>query len=504
MTHSIRTKLFMILSGFLLFFILLSLGLTHLGLEKIYMWQKKAMLIESIQALDDIYQGNPDEIALELERTANTLGAGIIIFDKNGSIKYRPFGPPIDHSVPDFPPTPDKDHLSSFPLPPPPLPPIIITHETISNHTVLEKQYDQMLKINFMVIQQQLSNGDNLIIRQPLAPVSESASVATQFMLFTGLLSILIGCSWAFFFAKKFTLPILELSQLAQRMAQLDFTQKWTKKRNDEIGLLGKNINHLSDHLDAAITELNQKNEKLMADVERERELDKMRKEFVSNVSHELKTPLSLILGYAEGLKENVANDEENKDYYCSVIMDEAEKMNKLVKDLLNLSQFESGLFQLTKTNFDLSLLLNRIVQKYQNVLTEKNMVLEKKFPENCLVHGDMLRMEQVLLNFLNNAIIHTEFTNTIKLFVKDKGPHFRVFVYNSGRPIPEESLEKIWISFYKIDKARTREQSRYGLGLSIVRAIQELHGNRYGVRNLPQGVLFWCDMDKAVNKNLQ
>ena len=488
MTLSIRTKLFMILSGLLLFFILLSFGLTHLGLEKFYTWQKKAMLIENTQTLDDMYHGNPDEIALELERVANTLGAGIMIFDKNEAVKYSSFKPFFDHKI----------DASPLPYPPPPMSTVTITSEAINNHTNLEMQYDNGLRIDFMVIQRQLNNGDNLIIRQPLAPISESATVAAQFMLFTGLLSILIGCSWAFLFAKKFTLPILELSQLAQRMAQLDFTQKWTKKRDDEIGLLGKSINHLSNHLDAAITELSQKNEKLMADVEKERELDRMRKEFVSNVSHELKTPLSLILGYAEGLKENVANDEENKNYYCSVIMDEAEKMNKLVKDLLNLSQFESGLFQLTRTDFDLSLLLNRVVQKYQNVLTEKKITREKALPENCLVNGDILRIEQVLFNFLNNAIIHTELTKTIKLFVKRKGHHIQIFVYNSGRPIPKESLEKIWISFYKIDKARTREQSRYGLGLSIVRAIQELHGNSYGVRNLPHGVLFWCDLDKA------
>jgi signal transduction histidine kinase len=235
-----------------------------------------------------------------------------------------------------------------------------------------------------------------------------------------------------------------------------------------------------------------------MADVEKERKLDKMRKDFVSNVSHELKTPLSLILGYAEGLQENIAHDEDSKNYYCSVIMDEAEKMDILVKSLLDLSQIESGFFQLERTDFNLSLLLHDITQKYLTVLADKKIILETDIDANSFVNGDTLRMEQVLLNLFTNAIDHAEFNKIVKIAVKDTGDHYRVFVYNSGRPIPEESLEKIWTSFYKVDTARTREYGRYGLGLSIVRAIQELHGNSYGVENVEDGVVFWFDLDKA------
>jgi len=328
--------------------------------------------------------------------------------------------------------------------------------------------------------------------------VSESVSVAGQFIIFTGILSVVAGCLWAFFFAKKFTLPILDLNRIAQSMSQLDFSQKCIINRSDEIGELGKSINHLSYQLDTAISELSQKNQQLMADVEKERKLDTMRKNFVSSVSHELKTPLSLILGYAEGLRENVARDEDSKNYYCSVIIDEAEKMDKLVKDLLNLSQIESGFFQLNKNNFDLTLLLHDIALKYSTILTEKKILLEMANVEPYSVHGDELRIEQVLLNPFTNAIDHVEFLRTIRIWVQGTGEKVRVFIYNSGRPIPEESLEKIWTSFYKVDKARTREHGGYGLGLSIVRAIQELHGNHFGVNNVQDGVVFWFDLTKA------
>jgi len=501
MNLSIRKKLFIILSGLILFFVLMSLGLTRIGLEKFYLWQKKDVLIANSTALDNLYQGDPKEISLELERVSNALGAGIIIFTKDGYIKYSSFGPIINQEFQRFPnpigpPTTDKSR-PRFPHGPPPL---IKDREVIDDHTILEIEQDPDLKIDFLVIRREMLKGDLLVINQPLSLVSESVTVAAQFIIFTGILSILAGCIWAFFFAKRFTLPILELNRIAQSMSQLDFSQKCTINRNDELGELGKNINHLSNQLDTAISELNKKNQQLLADVEKERKLDAMRKNFVSNVSHELKTPLSLILGYAEGLKENIAQDEASKNYYCSVIMDEAERMDTLVKDLLNLSQIESGFFKLSKNDFNLSLLLQDLVQKYLTILMEKEITLEMKLEDNYLVNGDELRIEQVFLNLFTNAIDHTTYQKIIKIVVKNTENGYRVFIYNSGQLIPEESLEKIWTSFYKVDKARTREHGRFGLGLSIVRAIQEQHGSDYGVENLQDGVQFWFDLTKAKN----
>ena len=492
MKFSVRTRLFLTLSCLLLFFVLMSLSLTRIGLEKYYMWQKEDVLIATSTAIDDLYRGNPYDITIELKRAANALGAGIIISDGSGQLKYTSFGPFIQQTAPGNGP-------ASFQFPPPP-PHITKSRRTIDNRTVLEMQSDRDIKIDFMVIDRRMNNGDILHVRQPLAPISESASVAAQFMVFTGLLSILTGCIWAFFFAKRFTRPILDLNHITQSMALLDFSQKASIERSDEIGELGQNINHLSNQLDAAISELNQKNRQLLADVEKERKLDKMRKEFVSNVSHELKTPISLILGYAEGLKENVAQDQQSKDYYCSVIMDEAEKMDRLVLDLLNLSQIESGFFQLNQETFDLSVLMGELIQKYQPILTDKRIVLDLQCSTNLFVFGDRLRIEQILSNFLNNAIEHATGAKAINLSVTatEDAEHVRVTVFNSGSPIPKDSLEKIWTSFYKVDKSRTRARGGQGLGLSIVRAIQDLHANRYGVENLESGVRFWFDIDNG------
>ncbi|WP_245824087.1 sensor histidine kinase [Sporomusa malonica] len=485
----------------MLFFVLISLSLMGIGLEKFYTWQKQEALLANSQTINDLYHGSPEEISLELERAANTLGAGVIIFAPTGPIKYTSFDRFINHRPPDSLLLPNADAnytpKNQFRIPPKSTQ-LVKSSQAINSQTILEIQLDQMLQIEFMVLERQLKNGDILIIRQPLAPMSESAVAAAHFMTLTGILTLLAGCGWAFFFSRKFTLPILDLNRIAQRMSKLDFSQKCTVTRGDELGELGQNINYLSDQLDAAISELNKKNQQLMADVEKERSLDQMRKYFVSSVSHELKTPISLILGYAEGLKEDIARDAASKDFYCSVIIDEAEKMDKLVKDLLNLSQIESGLYQLNRTDFDLDLMLKDIAKKYLTVLEKRAITLEYASTASHWVNGDPLRIEQILLNLFTNAIDHAELPYLIKITALNIEDKIRVFVYNSGQPIPEESLEKIWLSFYKVDDARTREYGRYGLGLSIVRAIQELHGNGYGVENGEGGVMFWFDLTEA------
>lgn len=501
MTLSIRTKLFVILSCLMLFFVLISLGFMRVGLEKFYTRQKQAALLTNSHMISNLYRGSPEEISLELERAASTLGAGIIIFSPAGSIKYTSFDRFINHKPPDSLPQPaaanDSSARNQFRIPPNSTQ-LVKSSQEIDNRTILEIQLDQMLQIEFMVLECQLKNDDILIIRQPLAPMSESAIAAAQFMAFTGILTLMAGCAWAFFFARKFTLPILTLNQITQSMSQLDFSQKCTVTRDDELGELGKNINHLSNQLDVAMSELNKKNQQLMADVERERALDQMRKNFVSSVSHELKTPISLIQGYAEGLKEDIAREAASKDFYCSVIIDEAEKMDKLLSDLLHLSHIESGLYQLNRTDFDLLPVLNDIARKYLTILEERAITLEYDSTASHWVNADPLRIEQVLLNLFNNAIDHAAFPKIIRISVEDIQDRTRVCIYNSGQPVPEESLDKIWVSFYKVDQARTRDYGGYGLGLSIVRAIQELHGSSYGVKNAADGVMFWFDLHKA------
>lgn len=486
MSKSIRVRLFLSVSSLVAFFVFLNWIFNNQFLEKYYIYQKKAILIKNSELISSMYQGNPSDIALELERIENNLGGNIIIRSQDDKIRYGPFFRILDQKRREL-PFPFRPRIHK----------VVIVDQVTYGKYAFRTERDLELKLDFLRLKTNLKNGDILQIRIPLSAISESADIASSFMMFTGLLIIALGGIGAYFFASSFTNPIIKLKSIAQNMSRLDFSEKCQINRKDELGELASSINNLSDQLSVTLTKLNEKNQQLLLDIEKERKIDEMRKELVSSVSHELRTPLALIQGYSEGLKEKVIDDEEEKNYYCEVIIDEANKMDKLLKDLLNLSQIESGYFQLERTVFDLSLLLDQVLSKYSNIFAEKKIELEVTREARIMVDGDKIRVEQILVNYLNNAINHLDDKRKIKIKAEVGDKKVRVWVFNTGKNIPEESLDKIWQSFYKIDKSRTREYGGTGLGLSIVRAIQELHYNGYGVENREDGVQFWFDLDK-------
>ncbi len=494
MNKSIRSKLFIAISSLLIFFIFLLCMLNNLYLEQYYTNKKKNILIQNAKKLATMYKGNAKDIQDELDRTANITGANIDIRDKDGKPVYISSRRPPD----------EKNIINNnkFELnhkPPRDQPPNIgKVNEYTEGEYTFETRRDVQLKIDFFTLVTKLSNGDTLAIRVPLVSIKESVDIANKFIIITGIAIIMFGSIWAYLFARKFTKPILELNNIARNMAKFDFNQRCKINDRDEIGQLGQSINYLSSELGRAIKELNIKNQKLEEDIEKERKIDDMRKEFISSVSHELRTPLAVIQGYAEGLISNVAESEEDRKFYCDVIMNETDKMNKLVKDLLNLSQIESGYFNIEQTEFNITSLIEYVINKYNSIFTEKNIQIQFEVGENHTVYGDMVRIEQVLTNYINNAINHIEGDRIIKISKAINNDKIRVSVFNTGKSILEESMGKVWSSFYKVDKARTRAYGGYGLGLSIVKAIQELHNNAYGVENTEMGVKFWFEIDRV------
>lgn len=497
MNKSIKSKLFISITFLLIFFILLLCILNNLYLEQYYINKKKSTLIENAKKLASMYNGNIVDLQDELDRTANITGSNIDIHDENGVPVYSSSRREVEEKniirggerfgvkqKKEPPPNYSRDDD--------------MVQEYAEGEYIFEPRRDTKMKIDFLTLVTKLSSGDVLTIRVPLVSITESVDIANRFIIITGIVIIILGSLWAYIFSKRFTKPILELNNIARNMAKFDFGEKCKISGEDEIGQLGQSINYLSDELDSAITELNIKNKKLEEDIEKERKIDEMRKEFVSSVSHELRTPLSVIQGYAEGLISNVAESEEDRKFYCDVIMKETDKMNKLVRDLLNLSQIESGYFQIEKTEFDLVSLMEYVINKYKSNFEEKNIQIQFEAGERVTAYGDMVRIEQILTNYINNAINHIDGDRIIKISKEFNNDKVRVNVFNTGKAIPQESLDKIWNSFYKVDKARTRAYGGYGLGLSIVKAIQDLHHNSYGVENMDGGVNFWFEADKA------
>lgn len=340
------------------------------------------------------------------------------------------------------------------------------------------------------------------IINTPIAAMDDGVSVFNSFALIIGVFVLLIGGCATFIVGTKMVEPILSASDTAKRMSQLDFSERLAVSSEDEIGQLAESINTLSEQLELKINQLSVANSQLKRELARKDRIDAMRRQFISDVSHELKTPLSIILGYCEGLQLNI-NDEE-KEYYCATIQDEAMRMSKLCMRLLDLAELESGEVEQQMSCFDLGELAADRLNKLAILLDERSVKAETVITTSAPVWGDRDRIEEVINNLLANARNHTPDNGTIRVTVSDEGGKVRCGVYNSGSSIPEESIDRVWESFYKVDKARTRAYGGSGLGLKIVSTILKAHNAEYDVKNLDDGVLFSFTLAKATSAQLE
>ncbi len=344
------------------------------------------------------------------------------------------------------------------------------------------------------------SLGENylIIVDSSAERLQASAAIAVRFLAMASILVSAVASVFVFFYSRRFTRPIEEMSEIAGRMANLDFEAKVTKLPDDEIGKLGESMNSMSEQLERTITELKNANVELLRDNEKKAQIDEMRKEFLSHVSHELKTPIALIQGYAEGLAEQINEDAESRAFYCEVIVDEAQKMNQMVQQLLSLNELESGQNQLDIERFDLSQVLDSVIAANKKRFSEKNVTLQTNYPEKLYVWGDALRIEDVVNNYINNAYNYSPSGGNVEVYIDNHKANVLLWVYNKGDRIPDEELDQIWIKFYKVDKARTREYGGSGVGLSIVAAIMQAHHMDYGVENRKDGVAFYIELEKA------
>lgn len=343
-----------------------------------------------------------------------------------------------------------------------------------------------------------LDNGYLFILRSALEGIRESVSISNHFLAYVGISALLVSVLLAVWLANRVTKPILELAKISERMKHLDFEAKYTGEDKTEIAILGNNINELSEALEETISELKTANNELLKDIETKNKVDARRREFLANVSHELKTPLALIQGYAEGLKEGINDDAESREFYCDVIMDEAAKMNAMVKNLLTLNQLEAGNEIVSMERFDVTTLMKNHIAAADILLKQNGISVRMEDYGPVYVWGDEFRVEEVFMNYFSNAINYAQGEKIIDVKIRETEDRVRISVFNTGNPIPEESVAHLWEKFYKVDKARTREYGGSGIGLSIVKAIMDSMNQGYGVINYDNGVEFWFELDLA------
>ena len=374
-----------------------------------------------------------------------------------------------------------------------------------SDNFVIKKIKDSKNGITYILLSSTLDNGYLLYIRIPISSIQESVKISNNFLYLMAGFAILIAAVIVSYVSRKFTDPILELNDIAKKMSNLDFSHKYRiKDVDDEINNLGRSINVMSDKLERTINQLRNSNIELEKDIEEKSKIDEMRKSFISDVSHELKTPIALIQGYSEGLLENVNTDEESRKFYAEVILDETNKMDKLVKQLLELMKLEYGKRQFNDKKFNIVEVEKEVVRKSKVMLEEKKVKIEFNLSEEINVFADDFYIEQVISNYITNAIKHVKEIDGKKVIsivneVNIEKNKVRVKIFNTGENIAEEHINRIWNRFYKVDESRNRTDGGTGIGLSFVKAIMNNYGNRYGVTNKDDGVEFYFDLDLIV-----
>ena len=483
--HSLTRQITSIVSLLVAGAILLCWVLNTTLLPRYYMHNKKEVLIENYQTISNASAQNElesDEFAVTFDNLCSNGNIMALILQQDGKV--------LRSSVNDL----DALRTEFWD---------VLLHGDKMEVLYSNKQYqllkktDTRLDSEYLVLVGVLENGDMVLMRTAVESIRESAAISNRFLLFAGAAAIVASILVAFFTTRHITKPLQQLTDISKRMVDLDFNAKYESDQSNsyEVEELGNHINRLSENLERTISELKTANVELQDDIEKKIQIDEMRKEFLSNVSHELKTPLALIQGYAEGLQECINDDAESREFYCEVIIDEADKMNRMVKKLLTLNQLEFGNDQVIMERFDMTELIRGVANSTRILMEQKGIRLELENSEEAWVWGDEFKEEEVITNYMSNAINHADGEKLIRVFYTRSEDKLRVSVFNTGQPIPKEDIEKIWVKFYKVDKARTREYGGSGIGLSIVKAIMDSFHQRCGVINHEDGVEFWMEL---------
>ena len=481
---SIRFRLFGTLCISIVLIIFTLIIINNVVLETFYLYSKTTTAIHISEAINSYYNGiYTYSINDKLREQEITNNIDILILDDSFNVVYCSNQEIID----------SVNILNSVYN--------IRSNLVYSQKNILVQRVEESKNNQYLLLRADLDNGYINYIKIQVQPIKETVRISNDLLLIIGVLMIIIAAVIASIIANKFTRPILQLNSITKRMANLDFSQRYRiSDTEDEINMLGRNINEMSDKLELTIGRLRSNNTKLEQNIEEKSKIDEMRKQFISDVSHELKTPIALIQGYAEGLIENVNSDEESRKFYAEVILDESNKMDEMVKRLLELMKLEYQERKFNDTEFDLIELIKEELRRNTVVIKENNIKVEFDEKKKIKVFADQEYIEQVVNNYLSNAMKHAEEKNGEKKIIirtENKKDKIRLYVYNTGENIPKENINKIWGRFYKVDSSRNRNQGGTGIGLALVKAIMNNYNNEYGVRNLENGVEFYCDINK-------
>lgn len=466
MRHSIKSKILAYFMGV----VLIVLAVIWLGIKfyinEFYYGEKIEVMTNTVDKINDIFSesGYSSEVLKHLEYIGYEFGGKISIYDGNSILTI------LNRNV-DY----QKGVLIKE-----------ITHKN-SVAYIFETSYPAV-GTQWLLYGEKLDNGKFAILEIPIESIENTLTIVERFFSYLVWISVVIAGVFSIILSRNIYRPLTQLNQIAKEMGKLNFNKKYKGKRKDEIGQLGETLNEITTKLEKTIMEL-------QIELDKEKRLDSMRKSFVAQVSHELQTPLSVISGYIEALEDGIVDTEDEKQYYYEIIEDEAAKMSKMVKGLLDLSQLEAGTFKMKTEEVDITGLLDTIALKYEKIAITKNVNwVYKGLEENITIIADPIRIEQAITNIINNAFKHTEPNKKITVKAEKRENKLCITIENQGDKIPVEQLGHIWESFYK--GSTSKNINGTGLGLAIAANIFKYHKIKYKAYNNEDGVGFELEID--------
>ena len=465
MRSKIGKKIFFITFIALIILVSLILIFQKHFFEKFYINEKNKALIKAVNEYRNTYSFNKDSkeiISASMFQFEYENNTKISIAYPNGSLIY---------TVPDnknYPEDLFKQIYNKMYLP---------NSQFISSGKIfVTTSYNSYLDTTTTIVICAMDGGSILMVVSSVEPIREATGVLNRFLPYFIVGTLMVALFYSMILSKYIGDPLIKLNKIAKKMSNMDFSERYTPLEDDEINNLGTTLNFLSENLESALPELKSKNDILQEEVEHERKIEEMRKGFIADVSHELKTPIGIIEGYAEGIRDGIVQGEAKNDY-LNIIIDEAHKMNKLVMDMLELSKLQSGNVTPNIETFNIIRMIQGSLRKYNVLIREKSLevVFNPEF-EYLYVEGDTFQIEQVLSNFMTNAIKYTPSSEKIVISIEKLESKVLISIENLGVQISKDELDNIWNKFYKIDKSRVRDKNSYGLGLSITTGILDLH----------------------------
>jgi len=490
--YSLKNKFFMVILFILIFNIMLSLVLGTTFFDKLYTYDKIDSLKKGVDEIKTSYLANNLDaiVSTIIDHEVQNMSICIFSLDINtgdGELEY--YSRQKYFSEKPF----DKDVLFLVEK--------LYNEDAFNKLTDKNKYYiindDKNHFDNNITVLSNLKNNKYILMQTPKKFIRDISDLAIKYTLYISIFTFLIGAIIIYFIADRSTKPIREIQKIADKISNLDFSYRCNVMSDDEIGLLSVSINNMAGKLQDFVSQLMIANEKLKDDLTRQEKTDKMRKQFIANVSHDFKTPLTLIMSYSEALLDMKDMDETTKSEYLNIIINEGNKMSEFVQELLKLSQLESGMVKLEKSNFSINEIINDTIRKNKIITTSKNLIIEKSITDSSIVFADYYRINQVFQNLYENAVKYAANNGIVRVTTSNDINKCVVKISNTGKRISDEDIENIFISFYRSDKSR-KNMGSYGLGLAIVKVIMDMHGENFGVQNIDDGVEFWFELENV------